>query len=56
LEGKRQGASVVKEALEKCAEMIGFRQMTLVDLFNEVVKKHPVAIRYIKGSWIDVIR
>jgi phosphoenolpyruvate phosphomutase len=28
--------------------------LTLVDLFNHVLPLHPIAITYIKGSWLDM--
>ncbi len=49
-----KGAAVVNTALTSLSQMADFKEMTLTDLFNEIVKMHPVAIRYIKGSWIDV--
>jgi phosphoenolpyruvate phosphomutase len=50
----KKGAEIVKNALEKLSQKPGFEQMTTTELFNEMVKKHPIAVKYIKGSWIDV--
>jgi phosphoenolpyruvate phosphomutase len=48
------GAKIVKYTLDKLSKQQGFEQMTTTNLFNEIVKKHPIAVKYIKGSWIDV--
>jgi phosphoenolpyruvate phosphomutase len=50
----KTGADWVKAALEKLSVKEDFKQMTTTDLLNEIVKEHPIAIKYIKGSWIDV--
>ena len=50
----KTGAEWVKTALNKLSQQADFRQMTTTDLLNEIVKDHPVSIKYIKGSWIDV--
>jgi phosphoenolpyruvate phosphomutase len=50
----KTGAEWVKAALEKLSVKENFKQMTTTDLLNEIVKEHPIAIKYIKGSWIDV--
>lgn len=49
-----QGAKIVKEALQKLSQHKDFRQMTCIDLFNEIAKTQKIAVCYIKGSWIDV--
>jgi phosphoenolpyruvate phosphomutase len=48
------GAEWVHSAFDKLSQQKGFEQMTTTDLLNEVVKNHPIAVKYIKGSWIDV--
>jgi phosphoenolpyruvate phosphomutase len=48
------GAQTVKEVLEKLSGHPDFKQMTTNNLFNEIVKTHPVAVKYIQGSWIDI--
>lgn len=50
----KTGVEWIKAALEKLSVQEGFKHMTTTDLINEVVKYHPVTIKYIKGSWIDV--
>jgi len=50
----KTGADIVKTALEKLSKQSGFEQMTTTDLLNDIVKTHPIAVKYIKGSWIDV--
>ncbi len=48
----QNGARVVKEALEQLAKRKNFKRMTLAHLFNYI--SYPIAVKYIKGSWIDV--
>lgn len=48
------GATIVKASLEKLSKLPGFELMTTTDLLNDIVKTHPIAVKYIKGSWIDV--
>ncbi len=48
------GSRIVKEALDRLSLQPDFKQMTTNDLFNEIAKSHPVAVKYIQGSWIDV--
>ncbi len=48
------GAKIVKETLEHLSSASNFKEMTCGDLFNEIIKKNPIAIKYIKGSWIDI--
>jgi phosphoenolpyruvate phosphomutase len=50
----KNGAKHVKSVLDTLSKQQGFEQMTTTDLFNEIVKTHPIAVKYIKGSWIDV--
>ena len=50
----KKGAELVLTTLEKLSKQQGFEQMTTTNLFNEIVKTRPIAVKYIKGSWIDV--
>mgnify|MGYP000326075202 CR=1 FL=1 len=50
----QKGSEIVKEALEKLYGERDFKTMTLTHLFNEIVKSHPIAVKYIKGSWLDI--
>ncbi|ASR48225.1 phosphoenolpyruvate mutase [Paenibacillus kribbensis] len=49
-----QGADIVKTVLERLSKEKNFHTLTLTDLFNELVKIHSVAVRFIKGDWLDV--
>ncbi|GAB4336298.1 MAG: phosphoenolpyruvate mutase [Flammeovirgaceae bacterium] len=49
-----KGVEVVKNTLEKLANEPNFKQMTTTDLLNEISKSFPIAVRYVKGSWLDV--
>lgn len=46
-----RGADIVKGALEKLANN---KQLRIKDLFAEIVTYHPVTVKFIKGSWLDV--
>lgn len=49
-----RGARIVKQTLDKLQERDDFESLRMSDLFNEIVKKHPVAVIYIRGSWLDI--
>jgi phosphoenolpyruvate phosphomutase len=49
-----RGAEWVKEALNTLSQAPDFNSMTCADLFNEIAKTHAIAVKYIKGSWLDV--
>jgi len=49
-----KGAQIVKSTLKEMAADAGFKQMTVGDMFNKIIEKHPVSIKYIKGGWLDV--
>ena len=48
------GAKLIRETLVKLSKKDNFAAMRMSDLFNEVLKEHKIAIRFIKGSWLDV--
>jgi phosphoenolpyruvate phosphomutase len=50
----KTGADMVKKALAELSERPDFKQLTLADLFNHIVAYHPIAVKYIKGSWLDI--
>jgi phosphoenolpyruvate phosphomutase len=47
-----KGAAVLQQAFEQLAEREDFKQLTLADLFNHI--RAPIAVKYIKGSWLDI--
>jgi phosphoenolpyruvate phosphomutase len=49
-----KGAAVIKSALEELINDENSNDLTLGDLFNHVLTFHPIAISYIKGSWLDL--
>lgn len=50
----KQGAVVVKDALEKLSKRADFKELSITDLFNEVNEVHPIAVKFIKGSWLNI--
>jgi phosphoenolpyruvate phosphomutase len=49
-----EGAKKVKKAIEVLEKDSGFNDMDLTALFNYLIEKDKVAIKYIKGSWLDI--
>lgn len=48
------GAEILKEALSALQQRADFRQLRMKDLLAEVIKRHPIAVKFIKGSWLDI--
>ncbi len=48
------GAGVLKDALQALQQRTDFRELRMKDLLAEVIKRHPVAVKFIKGSWLDI--
>ncbi len=48
------GAEKIREAIDALSKEHGFKSMDLTALFNYLLKKHTVSIKYIKGSWLDI--
>lgn len=49
-----KGAEIVKTTLERLAAHDNFKELRMSDLFNEVSKETSIAVKYIKGSWLDI--
>lgn len=49
-----KGAQVVKQVMERMYTREDFKQLTVTDLFNQVIEICPIAVKYIKDSWLDV--
>lgn len=50
----KNGSKIVKKALEELSKREDFKQLTMADLFNHISSSHPIAVKYIKGSWLDI--
>jgi phosphoenolpyruvate phosphomutase len=50
----KNGSNIVKKALEELSKREDFKQLTMADLFNHISSSHPIAVKYIKGSWLDI--
>ncbi|HTE29658.1 MAG TPA: phosphoenolpyruvate mutase [Chryseolinea sp.] len=50
----KAGAAQVIKSLEKLSKSKDFKTMTCTDLFNDIVKENPIAVKYISGAWLDV--
>lgn len=50
-----RGAVIVKDVLETFSTLDHFKQLRMSDLFTEIAYQgHSVAVKYIKGSWLDI--
>lgn len=49
-----KGAEVISNALERLSMKGDFRQYYVSNLLSEVVKSFPIAVKFIKGSWLDI--
>lgn len=48
------GSIIVKNALAELLERADFKELSMADLFNHISSTHPIAVKYIKGSWLDI--
>jgi phosphoenolpyruvate phosphomutase len=50
-----QGRQWIEEAIDTLKTHESYRQMSLADLLNQLIKmNHPVKVLYINGHWIDI--
>lgn len=49
-----QGAAAVKQAMETLSKNPEFKNLRMADLFNEIAKTTTIAVKYIRGSWLDI--
>jgi phosphoenolpyruvate phosphomutase len=49
-----KGGAILRDTIEKLATGPNFRQLRMKDLFNEILKTYPIAVKFIKGSWLDI--
>ena len=50
----KKGSEIVRTALETLSKSSDFKKMTCSDLFNEIAKENTIAVKYIRGAWLDV--
>jgi phosphoenolpyruvate phosphomutase len=50
----KTGSNIVKKALAELSEKTDLKQLTMSDFFNHISATHPIAVKYIKGSWLDI--
>ncbi len=50
----KTGAEVVRATMDRMAKDPGFKQKRMADLFNEIAKTHTIAVKFIRGSWLDI--
>jgi phosphoenolpyruvate phosphomutase len=49
-----KGGDIVRKALETLSKNPDFKNMSMVDLFREIIKESRIAVKFIKGSWLDI--
>ncbi|MCK5668619.1 MAG: isocitrate lyase/phosphoenolpyruvate mutase family protein, partial [Gammaproteobacteria bacterium] len=50
-----QGKQWIEDAIEELKSHTDFKQMSLADLLNQLMKmNHPVKVHYINGHWVDI--
>ena len=50
-----QGRQWIEDAIDELKSHDNFKQMSLADLLNQLVKmNHPVKVHYINGHWVDI--
>jgi phosphoenolpyruvate phosphomutase len=49
-----KGAATLRESLDAMSGRPDFAQLTVTDLLNEIVKVHPISVRFVRGGWIDI--
>ncbi len=50
----REGGEVTRSNLESMFHRDDFRTLRMKDLFAEIIKEHPIAVKFIKGNWLDI--
>lgn len=50
----RRGMEIVRKALERLVAQDNIKELRMSHLFNEISKEHPITVKYIKGSWLDI--
>lgn len=50
----KEGGDILRDVLLEMSRKNGFGALRMKDLFNEILKKTPIAVKYIKGSWLDI--
>jgi phosphoenolpyruvate phosphomutase len=48
------GGDVMRKKLEELYYRKDFRKLRMKDLFLEIMKEHPICVKFIKGSWLDI--
>jgi len=48
------GGEIMRETLEELYHRQDFRKLRMKDLFSEIMKEHPVCVKFIKGNWLDI--
>ena len=49
-----KGGALLLTAIAKLAAEPNFKKLRMNDLFTEILKSHPIAVKFIKGSWLDI--
>lgn len=50
----QKGAEIIRQTLERLSKESNFKKLRMKDLFNEIIKTQPIAVKFIKDSWLDI--
>lgn len=50
----KTGGRVLREILNDISRRPDFRRLRMKDLLAEILKKHPVHVKFIHGNWLDI--
>jgi len=50
----REGGEIMRAQIESMVDRQDFRTLRMKDLFAEIIKEHPIAVKFIKGNWLDI--
>jgi len=48
------GSKQVHDSLEKLSSRSDFKELTLIDLFNDIASNNKISVKYIRGSWLGI--
>jgi phosphoenolpyruvate phosphomutase len=48
------GADVMRKKLDYLYHQKDFRKLRMKDLFSEIIKEHPICVKFITGNWLDI--
>ncbi len=50
----KAGGEVMRRVLSRLSLREDFRKLRMKDLFSEIIREHPINVKFIKGNWLDI--